>query len=390
MRSRSRMIKVVHWIAVFVFFLICMYSLSIAEESHILYALDSTDGPYLFFQDSQINAYSIDTQNQIIRKNAFNTDSFRVVIPNESQNEFWFTLQENHTTSPSIYPAAEKIFAISDIEGNFEAFVSLLHSNGIIDRNFIWKFGNGHLVVVGDLVDRGEYVTECLWLVYKLEKEAEIAGGHVHFLLGNHEIMNLKGRIDYAQDKYVAAAQIISGIEDPEQAFRYLFSTNSILGNWLRTKNTIERIGKVLFVHAGLSPQLLDAKLSLEQINDSMRLYLGMQNNEIESDTGKLLVGRFGPVWFRGLAKDYKDYYTKTEESKLDEILSYFDAKTVVIGHTIVDSIVSYDYNGKVIRIDIHQPKVRSAGKAEALLIEGKTFYRVNDLGERVLLYSEE
>jgi len=43
-----------------------------------------------------------------------------------------------------------------------------------------------------------------------------------------------------------------------------------------------------------------------------------------------------------------------------------------------------------VIRIDIHQPKVRSAGKAEALLIEGKTFYRVNDLGERVLLYSEE
>ncbi|MBN2018187.1 MAG: metallophosphoesterase [Candidatus Cloacimonetes bacterium] len=359
-----------------------------AEESQT-YDLNGIDGPYLFYQDSLINVYSIEEQNKLSSHTALKNDSFRVIIPNKYHDEFWFTLQDGHDAYPSTYPAVEKIFAVSDIEGNFEAFVSLLQSNKLIDNDLNWIFQDGHLVLVGDLVDRGEYVTQCLWLIYKLEQEAERAGGKVHFLLGNHELMDLKGRIDYAQDKYVAAGQRISSIEDPEEALRYLFSNNSVLGNWLRSKNTIERMGNVLFVHAGLSSELLEAQYSIQQINDSMRTYLGLQNSEITTETGKLLFGRFGPVWFRGLVIDYKDYYTKTEESKLDEVLSSYNAETVVIGHTIVDSIVSTDYDGKVIRIDIHQPKERETGKAEALLIEGNEFFRVNDLGERFLLKKE-
>lgn len=390
MRNESRIIKVNHWISVFVFFVLCIYSFNYADQSKVLYNLDGIDGPYLFFQDSEISVYSVDAQNQIIHKNAIKTDSFRVIVPNESEDEFWVTLQDMHTTSSSTYPASEKIFTVSDIEGNFEVFVSLLQSNRVIDEDFNWIFGDGHLVLVGDFVDRGEYVTQCLWLIYKLEQEAESAAGQVHFILGNHELMNLKGRIDYAQDKYIAAGQKISGIDDPEEAFRYLFSNDSVLGNWLRSKNTIERIGNVLFVHAGLSPELLEAELSMQHINDSMRIYLGLQNSEITTEIGKLLFGRFGPVWFRGLVIDYKDYYTKTEETELNDILSFYNAETVVIGHTIRDSIVSMDYNGKVIRIDIHQPEERGTGKAEALLIEGHEFYRVNDMGERFWLKKED
>ncbi len=46
----------------------------------------------------------------------------------------------------------------------------------------------------GDMFDRGDQVTECLWLVYALEETAKAAGGYVHFILGNHELMNLQGR----------------------------------------------------------------------------------------------------------------------------------------------------------------------------------------------------
>lgn len=389
MRNESPIIKVNHWISVFVFFVLCMYSFNYADQSKVLYNLDGIDGPYLFFQDSEISVYSVDAQNQIIHKNAIKTDSFRVIVPNESEDEFWVTLQDMHTISSSTYPASGKIFTVSDIEGNFEVFVSLLQSNRVIDKEFNWIFGDGYLVLVGDFVDRGEYVTQCLWLIYKLEQESKEAGGMVHFLLGNHELMNLKGRIDYAQNKYVAVGQKISGIADPEEAFRYLFSNNSVLGNWLRSKNTIEKIGNMVFVHAGLSPELLGEQLYIKCINDSMRIYLGLQNSEITTETGKLLFGRFGPFWFRGLVIDYKDYYTKTEESKLDEILAYYNVETVIIGHTIRDSVVSTDYNGKVVRIDIHQPEERGTGKAEALLIEGNEFYRVNDLGERFLLKKE-
>ena len=79
---------------------------------------------------------------------------------------------------------------------------------------------------------------------------------------------------------------------------------------------------------------------------------------------------------------DYKDYYKKVTEEEVNQILDFYDANAVVIGHTIVDSI-STDYEDKVIRIDIHQPTKKNTGNAQALLIEDNTFYRVNDFGER-------
>ena len=38
-----------------------------------------------------------------------------------------------------------------------------MKSLGIIDKNLNWKFGKGHLVVLGDIFDRGSMVTEVLW-----------------------------------------------------------------------------------------------------------------------------------------------------------------------------------------------------------------------------------
>jgi hypothetical protein len=84
-----------------------------------------------------------------------------------------------------------KLIAISDIEGNFMAFTETAAANGVIDTNFNWTFGEGHLVLTGDFFDRGTQVTEVLWLIYSLEEKAKDAGGYVHYILGNHEIMNL-------------------------------------------------------------------------------------------------------------------------------------------------------------------------------------------------------
>ncbi len=349
------------------------------------YSLDGIDGPYLLIQNSSLIVYEIDESNEFHEREAARTDSFRVVVPNETHDTFYFTLQDSLKTYPSCYPAQDKIFALSDIEGNFDALASLLHGNGIIDENFNWTFGDGHLVINGDLVDRGEYVTQSLWLIYKLEQQAQAQNGIVHFILGNHELMDLKGRADYAQDKYVAAAQLISKENDPSKAFQYFFSEYSELGAWLRTKNSIEQIGDIIFVHAGLSPEMLEYNFSFQQINDSIRTYLGWQTGEIENDAAQFLFGRNGPVWFRGMVMDYKDYYKKNTEEQVDSILAYYLADTVVIGHTIVDS-VSTDYEGKVIKIDIHQPPEKKTGNAQALLIEDNIFYRVNDLGEKYQL----
>ena len=72
-----------------------------------------------------------------------------------------------------------------------------------------WTFGNGHLVLVGDFVDRGFSTTQVLWFIYKLEQEAEKQGGYVHYILGNHELKNMQGNYESASLKYFHVAAIL-------------------------------------------------------------------------------------------------------------------------------------------------------------------------------------
>jgi hypothetical protein len=50
-----------------------------------------------------------------------------------------------------------------------------------------WQFGQGHLVILGDSVDRGRDVFAVLWRLYGLAGQASATGGAVHVVLGNHE-----------------------------------------------------------------------------------------------------------------------------------------------------------------------------------------------------------
>ena len=89
----------------------------------------------------------------------------------------------------------EKIVAISDAHGQYDLVINLLRANQVIDENNNWIYGEGHLVITGDNLDRGDKVLDILWFLFFLEKEAAKAGGKVHVLLGNHEVMVLQGDI---------------------------------------------------------------------------------------------------------------------------------------------------------------------------------------------------
>ena len=113
---------------------------------------------------------------------------------------------------------------LSDIEGNFGAFRKLLQANHVIDDNFNWTFEKNHLVLIGDFVDRGTMVTEVLWLIYSLEEKAKAAGGYVHYILGNHEIMNMSNDLRYVQDRYIRNAALMS------RSYMQLFGPDAEIG----------------------------------------------------------------------------------------------------------------------------------------------------------------
>lgn len=163
--------------------------------------------------------------------------------------------------------------------------------------------------------------------------------------------------------------------------------TSRLIGRWLASKNAIELINNHLFVHGGLHPDLPDSKLSIEEINQIIRRnyyynpYDANQNKTDKTQEEELLLSpKLGPCWYRGY---FKDHLT---QEQIDRQLDYFNARSVVVGHTI-QTQVNRIYNGKVIAIDVQHPnddhKQWPEGESEALLIEGDKYYRVFANGEK-------
>ena len=344
--------------------------------------LKGIDGPYL--TDDKV--YRVDTNQQIVSTPLIDIDSLEIKVDNRSSDVFFIKKRNDYKIAPSSYSLPEKIIAISDIEGNFNAFSSFLFNNGIIDKNFNWSFSNGHVVLVGDFVDRGSDVTQVLWLIYKLEKQAQQKGGQVHYILGNHEIMNFQGDSRYNQEKYIRVAQAISGFEECEDAVRFMYSEATELGKWIRTKNAIEKIGPYLFVHGGLHPEIITYNAGLEEINQTIRNNWDQDvfRSPLKDEFAHFLLERNGPLWYRGMAINYK-YYKKIREGDLQEILNFYEAEKVIIGHTVVPDI-STDYSGRIIKIDLKHGKEKNSGKTKGLLIEKGVEFKIDDLGNKELL----
>ncbi|MCB0596317.1 MAG: metallophosphoesterase [Lewinellaceae bacterium] len=346
--------------------------------------LDGIDGPYLFGQ----SLYQVDEYDRVMKKHICPGDSLLVTVNNEEKDAFYARLKSEYEVEESVYPQPSKLIVISDIEGNFNAFYSFLVCNKVIDANYNWTFGDGHLVLLGDFVDRGEDVAQVLWLAYSLEEKAEEHCGKVHFILGNHEILNIEGHPKFVDEKYIKVAQEISGEENWEKALRFLFSETSELGKWLRTKNAVEMIGGYLFAHAGLSPDIVGLCLSLTEINDIIRENIGkdLYHHPGDDETANFMLGQTSPLWYRGLTAKYK-YYNKASESELDEILDYFQAEKVIVGHVVVREITA-DYAGKLINIDLKHGKDKCSGNTKGLLIQGREVFKIDDLGNQEALFA--
>lgn len=241
---------------------------------------------------------------------------------------------------------------------------------------FKLDFGKNHLVLIGDFIDRSYFSTQVLWFIYKLEQEAESKGGKVHYVLGNHEIMNIQGDYRYAKSKYNYIASILG-----KKRFE-LYGENSFLGCWMKSKNTMEIINGNLFVHGGLSPKLEQTKLNIDELNQLIRenYYKLPFPKKNGNKTQELLTSsKTSPYWYRG--------YNKNELSQedIEKGLKKFNARTVKVGHSS-QSKFNTKFNGKVIGIDVKHPRdyydYFPKGKSEGLLIDKGKYYRVFENGK--------
>src|SRR5258706_7609806 len=144
--------------------------------------------------------------------------------------------------------------------------------------------------------------------------------------------MVLNGNKRYVTRKY----RVLEGLlhRDLEQ----LFEINTELGKWLRSKNSVEIINKYFFLHGGLSPKLAGLKLSLDTINTTIRKNLARQKPWKNEPLEKKLIGREGPLWYRGYFESSDEYEMASAEDVF-AILSFYKVKKIITGHTITGGI---------------------------------------------------
>ena len=348
------------------------------------------DGPYIFIKEDVAEVITIAdpfggqtdaTETQEIPFSQLPDHLFKVV-PENTGDEFvikHFSFKIDAVTdpvsTPCEYELPPKLLVTSDIEGNFYALETILLANKVIDKNGDWIFSTNHVLINGDLIDRSNNVLACLWLIFKLEAQAKEAGGAVHYLLGNHELMNFHSDFRYVHPKYTLSPGSFA-------LYNALFTASSVLGKWIASKNSIERIGQYLFVHGGISKNVVEQRLSMKEINSFLQKSLYKQRNTFYyNDTDAVLLGANGPLWYRGMIlKEYRA--TDFTEKTLDEIFAYFQANKMIVGHTVVPSFKKL-YSGKLMAIDVLHPEYRGEAGVQALLIEGGKEFIVDENGDK-------
>ncbi|WP_052172411.1 ankyrin repeat domain-containing protein [Psychroserpens jangbogonensis] len=331
-----------------------------------------SDGPYVMQSETGRTAiwvYKGETHTQEI-----NSQDSQIIEYNGVKAKLWNNTPKE--VKQLAYNGNFKIGAVSDIHGQYDTFIKLLKNNGVIDNQGKWSFGNGHFVVAGDMFDRGPQVTEVLWFLYDLEKQAEEKGGKLHVLLGNHDVMVLNGNLRSVHPKYTEIAKIL------ETPFNTFFNKGTVLGDWLRTRPVLIKLNDILFTHGGLHPDLVEKGLSIEEINSEFKQQLvASELVEKRNELGEFLHRANGPIYYRGYFQG-----ELTTDGQIDELLKHFKISNIVVGHTTHKEIEMH-FDGRVIVIDAN---MKSGTMGEMLLWQEGAFTRGNLLGEELPLKISE
>jgi hypothetical protein len=344
----------------------------------------------------------------------------------------------NYTFTPFIYDKVDRIVVFGDIHGDYKMTIKLLEMSNVAkivskkqlsrsknkykrkykkkkqkggdndnddvddvnnDEDFEyemeWIGGKTHVVQVGDQIDRcrpyngntcdnpktikleddEDSDVKILKLFTNLHEQAQKVGGAVISLLGNHELLNVTGEVQYVSfkglhqfmKKYLKDGKK-EGVDldeniDPMEARKHAFQPGNTYGKFLGcTRNATVIIGSNLFVHAGIIDKLIE-EFNFRSYDDIVdvnilikKWLLGLiQTNKI---SGYIKPGD-SMFWTRilGSIEPNKSFNYNECEQNLSKVLKVFKVNNMVIGHTPQSFLSNSNINGtcgnKLWRVDV-------------------------------------
>jgi hypothetical protein len=333
--------------------------------------------------------------------------------------------------SESLRFTATRVVAFADVHGAYDELVRALRTSGVVDEGLHWAAGATHVVSLGDVLDRGSGARPALDLLMRLQAEAAAAGGRVHVLLGNHELMNLIGDLRYVPASefaaYAPAGATPDGDRPPGFGERFAaFAPDGVYGRWLLGLPPAIVLNDTAFVHGGLPPAA--ARLSPEALDRAVKAHVqellelraalaaagviapdadidteaerlrkarqpaalpapdansqmpaadvaAPRSPEVEAQVQRLielnqdeLLGPESVMWYRGTALCHE----LLEQPVLEAGLANWGVRRVVMGHTPTrDHRVWSRFGGQALLADTGMLREYFHGQPAALLIEG-------------------
>ncbi|MCP4042274.1 MAG: metallophosphatase, partial [Gammaproteobacteria bacterium] len=214
-----------------------------------------------------------------------------------------------------------RIIAVGDLHGDLSNSRAVLRLAGLIDEGGHWVGGNATLIQTGDTTDRGADSKGVMDLFRRLELEARASGGRVICLLGNHEVMNVRGDWRYVSRGDI---EIFGGINSRKDAF----SRAGEYGRWLAGLDVAVQVGDAVFVHGGL--RMRYAAQGLTGLNDRVHRSLFMEW-DLKRDGISGVLEMDAPVWDRGFVNDAEEDACP----RLKKVLRVLGVSRMVVGHSV-------------------------------------------------------
>ncbi|RLA03250.1 MAG: hypothetical protein DRQ47_05505 [Gammaproteobacteria bacterium] len=295
----------------------------------------------------------------------------------------------------SVFTTSSSIHVIGDVHGAYNEIQKTLTNLGLIDQQNNWSGGTSHFVCLGNIMDKGAATKKVMDLFIKLQTQAEQAGGQFHVILGEHEVMNLKG------DRHGLSAEEIAEFSEDETteqrqkayqqyiqwhkltqseqtqtdfdtkypvgffAHQQAFGLSGKYGKWLLELPFIIKINDQLFTHGGLSQniKLTDLTSLNKQLKSELLSYLkhwdyflkkgqlgfdipfeeraaylkklidSPQKRTFMKNNRSLVLSTDGPSSYQGNSQCHPYF----EEDQLAEKLQFWEASRLWVGNTSLE-----------------------------------------------------
>lgn len=302
-----------------------------------------------------------------------------------------YKLCSDYDYIPTSLPPVRRIVVFGDIHGDFHLLKALLIFSKVAkfdsNNNPTWIGGDTVVVQVGDQIDRarpinGDNTTiddensdvRIMELCNDLHKQGVKYNGGFISLLGNHELMNVLGIMDYVSKEGINNFTN-SELDQSDPNYRglngriYAFKPGNKIAKMMGcSRMAAIIIGSNLFVHGGIIDSMVNKlgfknRTGIEAFNMLIKKWLlGL----IKTEEINKYISEESPFWVRVLGKipPNKDFNDELCYNNLSKTMNLLKIDNIIIGHTPQNYIngekINSTCSNKIWRVDMGLSKAFS------------------------------